>query len=170
MTYDYILALDPSGSFNEGKGTTGWSLFDCKEKRVIGAGSIHATACADINEYWEEHIRLIRNKRIGFKNLLVVMEDYIVYADKAESHINSHMETSKLIGILQHYCYRIGLPYIMQTASIVKARWANNILLHKGYITLSKRRYYAGLIEIDRHCIDSIRHAVHAATFRNEVK
>ncbi len=27
-TYKYVLALDPSGNYNEGKGTTGMCLFD----------------------------------------------------------------------------------------------------------------------------------------------
>ena len=72
------------------------------------------------------------------------------------------METSKLIGILQHWCYTHGIPYYMQPAGLVKKRWADDILVHKGYLKKKGNRY-----EVCEHTRDSMRHALHFANFRN---
>ena len=38
----YILALDPSGNYNEGSGTTGWVLFDNETDMFCKFGAIKA--------------------------------------------------------------------------------------------------------------------------------
>ena len=38
--YNYVLALDPSGNFHEGKGTTGYCLLDANENKIIEYGYI----------------------------------------------------------------------------------------------------------------------------------
>lgn len=171
MSYKFILGLDPSGNFYEGKGTTGWCIFNTLDNRVIKAGSISAKDFENQEEYWFAHMNLITdiNKKYK-KKLIIVMEDYMLYASKAKDQINSKMETPKLIGILQLHCYSNNIPYVMQTASEVKKRWTNVILHYKGYIKEYKRGYVIpGTKEkIDRHCLDSIRHAVHYATFKNK--
>ena len=35
MIYKYIIAIDPSGNFEEGKGTTGCCLFSAEQKQII---------------------------------------------------------------------------------------------------------------------------------------
>lgn len=171
MNYKFILGLDPSGNFYEGKGTTGWCIFNTLDNRVIKAGSISAKDFENQEGYWFAHMDLITDTNKKYKKkLIIVMEDYMLYASKAKDQINSRMETPKLIGILQLHCYSNGIPYVMQTASEVKKRWTNVILHYKGYIKEYKRGYtIPGTKEkIDRHCLDSIRHAVHYATFKNE--
>ena len=81
------------------------------------------------------------------------------------------METPKLIGIIQHYCWLMKIPYYMQLASEVKNRWTNDILMHKGVIYTRNSRHYIDANckqYINRHCIDAIRHAMHYDTFRNK--
>lgn len=172
MHYDFILALDPSGSFCEGKGTTGWCVFNCKDNKVIHAGSISAKKFDSMEAYWDAQINLIDYWRKRFKNnLLLVVEDYILYESKAMSQVHSHMETSKLLGVIQYYCFLNRIPYIMEPASVVKNRWSNKILLYKKYIKKYKKNFYIPLHKkepIDRHCLDAIRHAVHVATFKNK--
>ena len=56
-TYDYILALDPSGAFHEGKGTTGWCLF--KNNKIKYTGILSAKRHCCMESYWESHINLI---------------------------------------------------------------------------------------------------------------
>lgn len=170
MNYKFILALDPSGNFTEGKGTTGWSLFNALDNKIIKADSISAKKFATQEEYWYKHMDLITDtSKKHKKQLVIVIEDYLLYASKAKDQINSRMETSKLIGILQLHCFTNGIPYIMQPASEVKKRWTNEILHYKGYIKLYKRKYTIPdtKVAIDRHCLDSIRHGVHYATFKN---
>lgn len=171
--YKFIIALDPSGSFNEGKGTTGYSVFNSADKTFIKLGKIQASGYECKEAYWDAHLKLLEKlllfntqmKKNRCKHSILVIEDYLLYANKAESQINSRMETSKLIGIIQHWCYKNKIPYVMQTASQVKSRWTDNILHYKGYLKKKGNRY-----EVCEHTRDSMRHAIHYATFRNEVE
>lgn len=168
--YRYILALDPSGSFYEGKGTTGWCLFDTVKNKFINCGSLYAKDYNSMEAYWQAVIDLIKQNFLS--NTIIVCEDYLLYANKLQNQINSRMETPKLIGCLQLFCYQYNLPYRMQTASEVKTRWANHILEHKGYIELiNKRGEYrptSGKCETySHHSLDAIRHAIHYAIFKN---
>lgn len=170
MKYDFIIALDPSGSYYEGKGTTGYSVFYAPENRFIDKGVIHAKDFNCAEAYWDNHLKLLnkilfsqRGKRKNKpQRTIVVIEDYLLYANKAESQINSRMETSKLIGIIQHWCYKNDIVYNMQTAALVKQRWTDEILWYKGYLKKNGSRY-----EVCEHTRDSMRHAVHYATFKN---
>jgi hypothetical protein len=171
MTYDYILALDPSGSFNEGKGTTGWCVLEEASQVITMSGELNAKSYKCIETYWQAHLQLIADlkKRYG-KRLVVVIEDFILYAQKAQAQINSRLETPKLIGILQYYCYTQQIPYHMQLASQVKKRWNDQILHYKGYVATQKRQLVIPRtnVRLSRHCKDAIRHAVHYSTFKNK--
>jgi hypothetical protein len=171
MSYNFILALDPSGNYTEGKGTTGWCVMDTKANVITLAGSISAKDFRNMESYWQQHLLLINNfhKQYG-KRLTLVIEDFILYESKAMSQVNSHMETSKIIGVLQHYCFDHKISYTMQTASLVKKRWADPILLHKNYINKRGKIFYLphSNVELNRHARDAIRHAVHYRNFKNK--
>lgn len=170
MYYKWIIALDPSGAFYEGKGTTGYSVFHADENKFIDKGVIKAQGYQYAEAYWDKHLQLLNNiifsargKRLHKpEKTIVVIEDYLLYAQKAQDQINSRFETSKLIGIIQHWCYKHNIPYYMETASTVKTRWTDEILEHKGYLKKKGQRW-----EVCEHTRDSMRHAIHFATFRN---
>lgn len=170
MKYKFIIALDPSGAYWEGKGTTGYSVFHTTDDRFIELGTIQAKGQVCAEAYWNKHLELLnklifsaRGKRKGKPDkTIVVIEDYLLYAEKANSQINSRFETSKLIGIIQHWCYMHNIPYCMQTAGLVKSRWTDEIMAHKGYLRKKGQRW-----EVCEHTRDSMRHALHFAHFRN---
>lgn len=162
--YKIIIALDPSGNFYEGKGTTGWTIFDITQDRIISTGYISASDYSTQNDYWQSHLTLLN--QLHSKETLVVIEDYFLYNHKKECQVNSRMETPKLIGVLQHWCWEHNLDYIMQTASEVKTRWTDELLVNKGYMTKSSRGYKVNGQPINRHVRDSIRHAIHAYKFK----
>lgn len=166
------MALDPSGSFTEGKGTTGWCFFDIRNDKVIRAGAISAVDYTMMEGYWDAHIKLINKYANQYKNqILILMEDYILYANKSDAQINSRMETCKLLGLLQHLCWARGINYRMQLASEVKTRWSDEILCHKKYIIKFGNGFaLENGTTLNRHCKDAIRHAVHFAKFRNKPK
>ena len=171
MKHKFILALDPSGSYFEGKGTTGWCVYNAEMQCISLAGSIEARRHNTRLGYWDSHLALIKKFCERYKaNLHIVMEDYRLYASRADSQINSHMETCKLLGILQYYCEANCISYNMQLASEVKTRWADEILFHKGLIVHTKRQYTLPdkKTVINKHACDAIRHAVHYATFKNK--
>lgn len=165
-----LLSLDPSGAFTEGKGTTGYCFYDADLNQIIECADISAYSYATKEEYWHAHIDLIKHFKEQYPEFIVVIEDYLLYAHKAESQINSRLETPKLIGILQHWCWDNNIPVRMQIAGEVKNRWNNDVLIHKG-VLIEKGRGYAIAStgqSVNKHCIDAIRHAIHYATFKRK--
>ncbi len=172
MKYNYILGLDPSGAFEEGKGTSGWVLLNALENKVVHKNSIHATEYPCDTAYWGSHVRLLEslNQKYGMHGMSIVMEDYLLYADKAQSQVNSRFETSQLIGILKMTCDKYELPLFIQTASEVKRRWDNKVLLKKGIIRPHGRGFALvdPFMPINRHELDALRHALHLSYFYNK--
>lgn len=165
MTH-YVLALDPSGNFLEGKGVTGWCVMK-KTKGyldIVKSGVIRAEDFDTSIDYYTAHINLIDKMDRNYndlttkpKKLHVVIEDYRLYANKASSQINSRMETCQLIGILKYHCYRCNIPYTLQMASEVKTRWTDGRLINKGLSLPTTKE--------SRHIKDAIRHAAHFIYF-----
>ena len=169
--YEYILAFDPSGSFTEGKGTTGWVLMDAKT-RLIARGYVSAEDYKCTEEYWNAVIDLINynHKKYG-ANLIVVIEDYILYRERSMNQTNSKMETCRLIGAMQYICWRLKQDYSMQLAASVKDRWSDDLLLREQILYRDRNN----LIHTDSnlslglsHTRDAFRHAIHYAICRNK--
>jgi Holliday junction resolvasome RuvABC endonuclease subunit len=171
--HKYILALDPSGAYNEGKGTTGWTIINAHSMHVAELGTLCAAEFASDLKYWAEHISLIKDVMQRKKDVAVAIEDYFLYAQYANAHVNSRFETCQLIGALKMACYDLKLPHRMQTAAEVKPRWTDEILLHKNIIyklgAAEKLNTTTTNIPIrTKHELDCIRHGIHYATFYNE--
>ena len=163
----FILAIDPSGNFKEGKGITGWCLLDTKTHKVAKFGYISAEMYRNQYAYWDAHITLI-DSLAGYAPAIVV-EDYLLYGNRATNQINSRFETPQLIGIIKYECYKRGIITYIQTAVSVKTRWNNKILVSKGYLKEKGRGYYIGDVLVSDHIQDALRHAVHFATFGKEL-
>ena len=164
----YILSLDPSGSYQEGLGTTGWCLVDQQTNKIIKFGTIYAGNFTCQFQYWDAHIKLI-DSLTGYHPDIII-EDYLLYGDRASSQINSRLETPQLIGIIKYECYKRGLFIYLQTALQVKIRWNDDILVHKKYIRKQGNKYYIGDNVISEHTRDSIRHAVHYMTYNSKYR
>lgn len=130
----------------------------------MATGFISAADYSTQYEYWKAHTDAL--KLLASTGTLVVIEDYFLYNHKKECQVNSRMETPKLIGVMQQWCWESNTPMIMQSASEVKTRWADDILVKKGYLVKHGNAFKANGVLINRHVKDSIRHAVHAATFK----
>lgn len=170
MNYKTILAIDPSGNFEEGKGTTGTCVFDCTNNCVQTTKDIHANKFNSKEEYWQAHLNYIAQVHKVYPELIVIIEDFTLDPRRAMQQSHSKMETPKVIGILQLYCQQNNIPYKMQRAVEIKNRWADKILEFKQYIIKQNRMYYLPNTSkpISRHSKDAIRHAVHYATFYNK--
>lgn len=172
-TYKYVLAIDPSGSFDEGKGCTGWVL-STGQGEIMRFGKIDAVEYITAEQYWSEHIDLIEDTFVKYKqDLIVVVEDYILYMDKAIDQSYSKMETCRLIGAIQVYCANNDIPLYFQRAVEIKARWANEVLIKRGLVKgLGMNKGYAipyknDYKRINRHILDAYRHMLHFVTFKN---
>ena len=168
MNSRYVLGLDPSGAYKEGKGTTGWCLFDNETKQIAKFGVIKAENYSCQFHYWDAHISLIDS--LSGYNPDVVIEDYLLYNNRAEAQTNSRLETPQLLGIIKYETWKRGLFIYIQTAMQVKTRWSNYILESKGYIEKRNKSYYIKDTLLVDHIIDSIRHAVHYSTYTSKYR
>jgi hypothetical protein len=139
--------------------------------RVQDRGFITALNFDEPEAFWHAHTILIATMWEHYKNqMLVLMEDYLLYRDKAEEQTNSRMETCRLLGILQLFCWETQIPYEFQRAADVKSRWSYDVL-QKENIIESHTSYFT-LVDsgkrINRHEIDALRHALHYWTFKNK--
>lgn len=165
----HVLALDPSGNFREGKGTTGWVLMQLPEK-LVARGCIKAEEYNTQEEYWDAHLNLLKyNFKRHNKHLVVVIEDYILYENRAYDQINSQLETCRLIGILQWFCWKHNQKYVIETAAQVKTRWSDYILSERGIIfTIKNKQVHAQSgLELNNHTRDALRHALHFIYCKN---
>ena len=153
-----ILAIDPSGSFNEGKGQSGWVITD--NNKVVSFGLLKAIDYNTKEEYWKAHTELINREVIADENIHVVLENYRLYATKANSQINSEMETVRLIGYIEMFLYELSVVPNFQLAAQVKGRFSDEILIRYKMITKdSNGRQYINGINVAGHVVDALRHA-----------
>ena len=164
----YVLALDPSGNYKEGKGITGWCLFDIETNKIIKFGALKASDYSCQFRYWDAHINLIESFA-GYKPDVVV-EDYLLYSNRAENQINSRLETPQLLGIIKYEDYKRGIFTYIQTAQAVKTRWSDEILANKKYIHKEGRYYKINHVIVVDHIRDAVRHAVHYATYNTKYR
>ena len=161
----YIIGIDPSGSFKEGKGTTGIVVLN-PEGQLIEHCIVEAKDYKSQIEYWYAISMYLQCKVDEYTNVVFSVEDYVLYATSAKAQINSEMETSKLIGAITMLAYDLKVPMYIRNASQVMNRWANDILLHKGLIFKKGNRYADINGEyINPHSLDALRHAVHCYYF-----
>lgn len=168
----WLLSLDPSGNFNEGKGVTGWCLFI--DNKLKDAGQIYADKHTTQLSYWAHVISLItvlnRNEIKLGDTLTVICEDYRLYGDKAEAQINSNLETPQLIGAIKYVCWSYAIPLHLQMAHEVKTRWSDSVLKNTGLLIRKGKSWYANDILIEHHSKDAYRHGLHYITFKESVK
>lgn len=163
----YIIACDPSGNWNEGKGTTGWAVVDVETSKAVLTCTTHSQAAESEEEYWYNCLEQMKLLVAQYNPCVVRIEDYILYGHKAKDQINSHLETPQLIGILRMYCFLQGITVYIRTASTVKNRFTDEILEHKGYIEKHSNSWcLTGCnTPICIHERDALRHAVACLMF-----
>lgn len=174
MKIKYILGIDPSGNFIEGKGTTGLCLVNLTTNKPIWAGYIQACNYNSQEEYWDRVISCIQVVCKQYKGTALAVEDYILYQSTAMSQVNSTFETPQLIGVIKYHCYMNKIPLFIRPASRVKKRWTEDIMVRKGYLKYNKRTGYyiededGNTIQMIEHSRDALKHAIHCMLF--EVK
>jgi len=166
-----IVALDPSGNFTEGNGTTGICELEGKESIVR---DIHAGHYKSAEAYWEAHIEylddfLAYTQRYQ-ESMEVVMEGYRLYGHKSDTQVNSTLETPQLIGVIRYWCYVNNVPLKIQFAVEVKNRWSDSVLEKKGIIEKvnGRRKLISSGQWLNNHKTDALRHALHYQRYGRE--
>jgi hypothetical protein len=166
-----VIALDPSGNFKEGKGTTGICIMeDGVPKRL---DHVEAKDFKTTMDYWDFIITVL----IIEKPDHIVMEGYRLYNHKgmsAKTQANSDLETPQLIGAIKYWCYFNSIPLTIQYAADVKTRWSEEVLVRLGYLTHElkggKNFYYFNGKSAISHHRDSLKHALHYWRYKHEDK
>ncbi len=162
-----ILAFDPSGNWSktEGKGTSGWAVFD-DDGKLHAFGDIKAAEHNSIEEYWHRHSLLVREMErlsrsaMGPGPFTVVWESYRLQAGKAKQQSWSSLETPQLIGHLRMVAWELETPFVFQDPSI-KARFSDEILVSSGIAEKRGKMYYINGKLTNDHMRDAIRHGLY---------
>lgn len=169
MKAKYIIGIDPSGAFNEGKGTTGLAVLNTVTNELAYTGWIAAVEFPTLEAYFDAHINWLIDCVRRYQDIIVSIEDYILYADHATAHTNTHLETSQLLGLIKWWCYKNNITYTIRPAAAVKSRFTNNILKREGYIFEAAGGRLFTKIRMNRnlsnHELDAIRHAAYCYKF-----
>lgn len=150
-----ILAFDPSGNYNEGKGTTGFALsLDMFPAHKLG--DIKASDYDSRQGYWFAHKELIEQQ---FPDVCVI-ESYRLFGHKSKEQIGSSLETPQLIGYLEMLCYEMNIPVIYQDPS-TKQRHSDDILVKTGVIEKRGNKFYYHGELTNLHMRDALRHELY---------
>lgn len=150
-----VLVFDPSGNFSEreGKGSSGWAIFEDGELKDFG--ELTASYCGSLEEYFLQHEMTIDNK---FPST-VVIESYKLQPSKSLQQSWSALETPQLIGYMRMVCWKRRLEVIFQDPKD-KVRVNDDVLVHMGVLEQRGNRYYCQGRPTNLHMRDAIRHGV----------
>lgn len=172
MLIRYVIGVDPSGNFNEGKGTTGIAVYDIKTDRIIHVGYVSAKYSTSQIGYWASVIEALDQLvfKYGSRRSVLAVEDYLLYANTAKAQINSTFETPQLIGVIKFY-FRDICRVLFRNANTAKTRWTDDLLVRKKYLLIDKKiGYYiinedGVMTQVIEHSRDAIRHAIYCGKF-----
>lgn len=148
-----VLTIDPSGNFSEGKGKTGYAVYN---DGLFKFGTIKAENYIRRVDYWYDVAMLI----ITEKPELVVIEDYRLYntsATGAKVQSFSLMETPRILGVLEYTAVRNNVPVIFQMANVTKP-YDDSKLSLLGVLKKDKNRWWFGSTALNDHERSALRH------------
>lgn len=154
-----ILAIDPSGNFEAGKGHTGLAWwYDAWEN--VTTLTVNAKAFTRRVDYWDaivRHVENLKRSKDAGCDVHLVMEKYVTRSNGFTTGKVS--ETSMLIGVLTYLCEKYEIPYTMQSPSQAKTRYSDTSLCRM-YDNLEQRgnRFYLNNRCINDHERDALRH------------
>lgn len=157
-----IIAIDISGNFEEGKGTTGYCLGD-ENGTIIDIGEVKASDYNSRMEYTDAVFDVVfRKKDVD----IIVCENFRLYAHRAKAQIHSLLETPRIIGALEYMAWKEPKPIYFQMASDVKKRFSDDIMLEKNILQKYKNILYFNFIKTNDHIRDAMRHYYYFVKYR----
>jgi hypothetical protein len=161
-----VLAIDPSGSFKHGSGTSGWCVVDDKTGKIVGLGNIKAKNYESREKYFNAHKSLINM----YTHDILVIENFILYQSTASSLYNQELETSELIGVICSLEEEQGKKIVRQKAQQIKSVLKKNKVLlalvnqTEEKLTfkttkLDRVQWFFEDVRVSNHIVDAIRHA-----------
>ncbi len=154
MKYRHILGIDPGQ-------ISGFCLM--KQDKPIYVSDIKLETYNSLIEFWSAHLERIQTFVSACKDsLIVVVEDFILNPRRANQFAGSRMETSKLIGIIEHFCGVRNIPLHLTKPVEHQSQFSDKVLLKLGYMVRTPRGF--NTMEdlcLSNHSKDALRLAVH---------
>ncbi len=158
----WYMAIDPSGSYNEGKGSTGIALMYGDDMTNLTSYDIKAKHFENRHDYWKE---IMSHPILLSKNITVIIETFVV---RSNGFLVGKMpETSLFIGALVWELEKRNIPYVFQNPSQAKTRFKDENLgkyLTNYEIRKDKRGrnlYYLNDKQLNDHQRDAIKHLLY---------
>ena len=170
MKYIFI---DPSGSFNEGKGHTGIAVIKDNDWNTLEYCSIAAKDFDTRHEYWYAIMMKIHEYTF-FKDpeprtnldTKVIIESFMI---RSQGFLMGKMpETIRLIGALEFKLENHGIDCYLQTPTQAKARFKDNDLPRyiPGFEKRINGRYYLNGKQINDHIRDALKHLLYFMKYK----
>ena len=172
MKYIFV---DPSGSFNEGKGHTGIAVIKDDDWSTLEYKSIAAKDYDYRHDYWCDVMQFIKaqtfcinpepNKNLGTR---VVIESFMI---RTQGFLMGKMpETIQFIGALEYDLENHGISYSLQTPTQAKARFKDEDLPRyiPGFEKRDNGRYYLNGKQINDHIRDALKHLLYFIKYRKD--
>lgn len=165
MNYIFI---DPSGSFNEGKGHTGIAIISNNNWETLEYQSIAAKDYKSRHTYWEAIMNVIDDYIFDAANVKIIIESFMI---RTQGFLMGKMpETIQFIGALIFWLESQGIDYILQTPTQAKSRFKDDDL-SKYIPNFEKRingRYYLNGHQVNDHIRDALKHLLYFMKYSYE--
>ena len=172
MKYIFI---DPSGSFNEGKGHTGIAIIKDNDWSTLEYKSIAAKDYDSRHQYWADvmdtiylHTFIKSPEPDAHLNTKVIIESFMI---RTQGFLMGKMpETIQFIGALEYKLENHGIEYSLQTPSQAKFRFKDDDLPRyiPGFEKRTNGRYYLNGKQVNDHIRDALKHLLYFMKYRKD--
>lgn len=154
----YYISVDPSGSFNEGKGHTGMSIIKDWNWDTLQCISFDASKYETRLEYWQAMIDTILKFPVNETH--VVIESFTI---RTNGFLTGKMpETMLFIGALSYVLESKGYRHVFQSPSQAKTRFKDDLLcIHIPNFVKTDVYYYLKGKRVNDHIRDSLKHLLY---------
>lgn len=157
------LFIDPSGSFNEGKGHTGVAWMVENEWDTLETVSFSAKKYETRLEYWRDVVNHVKKYiyLYGKENIHIIIESFQI---RTNGFLLGKMpETIMFIGALVWELEHLKVNYTFQTPSQAKSRFKDDMLSRyiPNFEKRSNGRYYFNDKQTNDHVRDALKHLLY---------
>ena len=160
-----FIFIDPSGSFNEGKGHTGVAVMQDMDWSTLKVYSVDSNKYHSRLDYWSCIIDFICRHR----DAIIVIESFVI---RNNGILMGKMpETIRLIGAMEYEMDTMKMKYIFQSPSQAKSRFKDEDLCRyiPGFERRDNGRYYMNNKITNDHVRDALKHLLYFHKY-NKVK
>lgn len=161
------IVIDPSGSFNEGKGHTGITLITGTDWTSLEVKSFDAKHFNNRTDYWSAVIRTIIDEyRKG--PIEVIIESFQIRT--TGFMLGKMPETILFIGAIEYVCELKKIKYSTQAPTTAKSRFKDEHLEHyiPNFEHRDNGRYYLNGKQVNDHVRDSLKHLLFYFKYRKD--